>query len=371
MHSDSCRKWLLSNVKELRDSDCQAAVNFLLQTSGEFAPHAPSFHREAKSIASWLQEKETIDSLVKIAFESAKQAGQVIVHRNGIPAWLQLLLLVSQAGKRQANHMVNALLVLIEEANHEGLRRLMGEAILRIYAYYPLNVSLSSPSLRTLLIDVSRSTDWRSWRTRIDETTNDLLSGLKLAPSQRLVQGLLEISKGHPLILIRKLDVITQILEKDACTSSGGTSRARVQGEYYSGSTLAAYNCAVVKVNIRHWGYCYTDPLWTSFIDLLLSVPKEVLFSCGSVMGLHDFLAVYVKLFYVQSELKSGDKLQRLKARFGEVLSAFEKDTGWNDWLASTIPELDSVGSVRNILIRCSLITTNQAMENIRARQEG
>jgi hypothetical protein len=266
--------------------------------------------------------------------------------------------------------MVNTVLLKVEKAKHDGLRMLMAEAILRVYSYYPTHVSLGNPKLRTLLVDASKSIDWRTWRTPMDETLNDMLAGLKVNPSQRLVHGLVDISKSHPLILLRKLDAMADILENDASTANRGLSRVRVQAEDLEAPATAVYNTQQVKVVVRHWGYSYTDPLWVSFLEILLSVPREVLFSCGMRMGLDGLLLVYVKLLYIQSQLQNREKVVRLKTRFTDLIKAFEKDPAWNEWLASPVVGLDSLKTVRNVLIRCSLITTDQAMENIRSAQE-
>lgn len=364
-----CRDWLLSAINDLTSYDLQGIVNFLLQTSGQQSSHAPYLQQERISASSLFQTKESVGNLVTIAFECAKQAGQVINQRNDVAAWLHLLLLVAQTGKRQANHMISILLSKVEEAKHDGLRMLMGEAILRIYSYYPWNVNLGNPDLRKLLVDSSISIDWREWRSPLDDHLNNMFRGLKQSPNQRLVQGLIDLSKGHPLILLRKLELMTDILNDDAAADTRGSSRSRINAENIGGQIFANYNDSQVKVNVCHWGYRYTDPLWTSFIDILLSVPREVLFPCGISMGLEGLLEMYIKLIWVQSQLRNREqKATRLKLRFSDFMTAFEQDAAWNKWLGSKLRGIGSLGNVRNILIRCSLITTDKAMESIRSQ---
>lgn len=363
--SIACRDWILSKREAWGSLDLQRVVSFILQTSGQRATHTPSFQRS--TVCQWFEKKETVDGLVALAFECAKQAGQVIAQRNDIAGWLHLLLLIAQSGKREANHMVGSILTKVDEAKHDGLRMLMAEAVLRVYAYFPFNVSLGNPKLRTLLVDACKKTDWRSWRTPLDDTLNDMLGGLKLSPNQRLVHGLVEISKTHPLILLRKLVDMADILENDALAGNRRWSRVRVQGENLQGPGVAVFNGVELKVHIRHWGYSYTDPLWISFIDILLSVPREVLFSCGMGMGLETLLGVYLKLLFVQSTLR--DKTARLKARFADLVKGFAKDPQWNTWLASSVPGLDSQNKVRTVLVRCNLITSEQAIENVKANE--
>lgn len=367
----ACRDWILSNAIEWKFLDLQNVVLFLLQTSGQVAAHAPPFRPEGMSVSSWFQNKESVDGLVSVAFECAKVAGHTVAERNDVAAWLHLLLLVAQSGKMQANHMIQTLLLKLDEVKHDELRMLMGEAVLRVYCYFPSHVSLGNPKLRALLVDASKSVDWRSWRTPMDETLNDMLSGLKVSPTQRLVQGLVDVSKSHPLMLLRKLDAMADILEDDAIArvATGGVSRVRVQLDDLEGPAIGTCDGKEVKVIIRHWGYSYTDPLWLSFIDILLSVPREVLFSCGMKMGLDMLLVVYMKLLYVQCQLQPQEKATRLKSRFSELMAVFEKDpTTWNTWLSSQVPGLDSSKTVRNVLVRCSLISMEQARANITSR---
>jgi hypothetical protein len=171
-------------------------------------------------------------------------------------------------------------------------------------------------------------------------------------------------------MLLRKLDAMADILEDDAVTRvASGVSRARLQADDIDGPATAMCNDKDMKIVIRHWGYSYTDPLWVSLIEILLSVPREVLFSCGMKMGLDGLLLVYVKLMYVQCQLQSREKSTRLKSRFTDLMAMFEKDaTAWDTWLATQVPGLDSTKTVRSVLVRCSLISTDQAMENIRKR---
>mmetsp|Transcript_11059 Transcript_11059/g.16951 ORF Transcript_11059/g.16951 Transcript_11059/m.16951 type:complete len:162 (-) Transcript_11059:108-593(-) len=161
---------------------------------------------------------------------------------------------------------------------------------------------------------------------------------------------------------------MAEILQGDAGSNIRGASRSRIHAENLGGPISAHYNGSELKVHLRHWGYSYTDPLWTSFIDILLSVPREVLFPCGIGMGIEGLLGLYIKLLWIQSQLRNREqKAARLKLRFSDFITAFEKDPAWNKWLGSKVPGIGSLGNVKNVLIRCSLITTDQAMENIRS----
>lgn len=367
--STACRDWILSR-DDWKGLDILSLATFVVLTSGKITAHATSFQNEGVCASSCFQNKESVDGVVSLAFECATISEDAIVDRNSVASWLHLLLLVAQAGKVQANHMIQSLLREIEGSKRDGIRMLMAQAILRVYCYFPSHVSLANPKLRTLLVDASKSVDWRTWRTPIDDTLNDMLAGLKVNPTQRLVHGLVDVSKSYPLMLLRKLDAMADILQDDAMTrGASGVSRVRFQADDMNGPATAMCNTKEVKVVIRHWGYSYTDPLWVSFIEILLSVPREVLFSCGMKMGLDVLLLVYVKLLYVQCQLHSGEKATRLRSRFADLIAVFEKDaTSWDSWLSSKIPGLSSDKTVCSVLVLCSLISSDQAMESVRKR---
>ena len=139
-------------------------------------------------------------------------------------------------------------------------------------------------------------------------------------------------------------------------------------GDNLNGPAEAIYHEKNVKVKVQHWGYMFTDSLWLAIVETLMLIPPELLFPCGVAMGIQELLETYVKLLLIQSGLYNRDKTARLKGRFSDLLGVFEKSYGWHDWLASKDHELKSLGSMRNILISCGLITTDRAMSNIRAK---
>ena len=106
--------------------------------------------------------------------------------------------------------------------------------------------------------------------------------------------------------------------------------------------------------------------------DFATLVPKEVLFGCGLQMGLLDLLGVYMRLMFVQSELRTNEKIPRLKNKLSEFFGALKaaNNKAWDDWLASSISDLSSLGTTRNVLMICDFISHQQAIDSVKKENQ-
>jgi len=88
----------------------------------------------------------------------------------------------------------------------------------------------------------------------------------------RIVQALADSSKKHPLLVLRKLIRIGELLEDDA-TVQVETSEYEKKGVVFGQSLTGPANAKVghvsMKVTVKHWGYNFTEIVWTSFLDVL------------------------------------------------------------------------------------------------------
>jgi len=374
-HAKSCQDWILAPKRRTEDLDTDRMVQFLVTTSEQQSVHISSFERSVGLNRDfWMDKKECLGDAVQLVLECLGNSPDEPSGRNALQPWLQLLLLIAQRGKNQTNYLIASLVSAVEDfKGEEASQSLVRSTILRLYAYFPDYVNLGNAQVRTTLIEACKaSTEWLTWRCPRDSQMDDMLATLKTNYSQRLTQALVDLSKSHPLLVLRKFRTVAALLDDDASSvhTNRNNDRNRVQGEYLSSPAQAKVGDRIVKVAIRHWGYAFTDPLWVSVVEILLSIPHEVLFSCGLGSGLEDLLGVYVKLLFVQSQLRNRDRAARVKGRFSDLIGIFESNEGWDKWLASKVPGLPSLGKMRNILISCSLITTEQAMENIRSKKK-
>ena len=288
---DVCRDWILSSADDLKDLNTVLVVTFLLQISNQQTPQSEFFQRDGMYVQSWLQKKENIDRISDIALQCGIQLGNISSSKDGVDAWMALVLIVAQSGKMQANYLIQRLLQKTDFDNNAEVIKLVSNAVLRIYCNFPFYVSLGNSKLRSILMEASRSIDWHTWHTPMDEMLYNMIYGIKAHPIPRLVHGLVDLSKSHPLMLLRKLKQMAEILEEDAFQSPGSNaiSRNRLQSDNIDCPATTTLYGKEVKVIIRHWGYSFTEPLWISFVDILLSLPREVLLSCGINMGLTRF----------------------------------------------------------------------------------
>jgi hypothetical protein len=141
------------------------------------------------------------------------------------------------------------------------------------------------------------------------------------------VQSIIQIANQHPLLLMRHLNVIRQgLIDDGSGLDSHGQpliKRGRIQGNIPE--AIAEIDGRMIKVTIVQWGYSFNEPVWSSMLDLLLSIPSEVLFKVGVDSGLQDIMDVYSRLFVVHtSELKSETNIIQLRGKFNRLLSSFE-----------------------------------------------
>lgn len=357
-HVLECQQWILSNHHDL----CVSSIlRFLIATSGQPSVHVQPFLSSTTRVEDfWGASESGLTAGVTIALQGAQKTkgDQYLNAPINLPDWLVLLMLLARADKVSMNRVCEMLLRAMEE---DELRASLRSAILRLYASFPLAMKLGDSRLRAVLVEGVKSVPWLDWRCALDAQLEDMLFSVKSTP--RMVQALMDMARSHPLLVLRKMPTMVRLLEDDGCRHS--SSRGRTYGENLLGSMEANLLGKSVKVTVRHWGYSFSESLWLSLLDILKSIPREVLFSCGAYMGLGDFLGVYAKLLFIQCQLQSNPS--RVKSKFADVLDEFKLSDfkGWESWLALKQPELLSLGSTRNILISCSLITPELSQNKV------
>jgi hypothetical protein len=357
-HVLECQQWILSNHHNL----CVPSIlRFLISTCGQPTVHIrPFISSTTRAQDFWGASKSSLRTGVTIALQGAQQEEYPNVNASiSLPDWLVLLMLLARNGKESMRIVCEMLLKAMEK---DHLRKRLRSAILRLYTSYPMEMKLGDPRLRAVLVEGVKSVPWLDWRGALDAQLEDMLFSVQSTP--RVAQTLIEMAKSHPLLVLRKVPTMVRLLEDDG--DSHCKSRGRTYGENLLGSMEANLMGKSVKVTVRHWGYSFTEYLWVSLLDILKSIPREVLFSCGSYMGLGDLLGVYAKMLFIQCQIQSNPT--RVKSKFGDFLDEFKSSDpkGWESWLDLRQPELHSLGNTRNVLISCSLITPTNEAERIR-----
>jgi len=364
-HAQECQQWMLSNHDGL---DAPSILRFLIATSRQPSIHAHSFISSTTPAEGyWGTSESGLKAGVMIAVQGATEPCSFGVDDPiNLPDWLVVLLLLARTGQQSMMRVCEMLLGAMEKEQDQQILSRLQSAILRLYTYFPKRMKLGNPRLRGVLIEGAKSGRWLSWRSSLDAQLDDMLYSLKSNPSKRIIQALMDLSKSHPLLVLRKIPAMTQLLEDDACVPKHSNARGRIYGENLLGSLGATISGKPVKVTVRHWGYSFTESLWISLLDVLMSIPKEVLFSCGSHMGLGEFLGVYAKLLFIQCQLQSNPA--RVKSKFSDMINEFKSTDpkGWESWLASKQPALPSLDHMRNVLMSCSLIAPETSVEDLR-----
>jgi hypothetical protein len=121
------------------------------------------------------------------------------------------------------------------------------------------------------------ASEWLSWRSPMDDVFENLMMLLVQSGVPGLVvPALVDDAKKHPLLILRKLGRMEELLEQDATAHSAflGDSERRgvISGRSLIDPVIARVDATTsLKVTVRHWGYNYTESIWISFLDIVTS----------------------------------------------------------------------------------------------------
>jgi integrator complex subunit 1 len=376
-HCIECREFLLSQGQDDDEPDLVKVVRFLVNTSNFSAVHVESVAEipVATEDSAWARSEDTVRSATRIALDCLVNADYEsrLRSRNDMPDSIALLLLIARIGRNQVQFVCGAIVDRLHKANG-SMRTCLLLCLLRLYAYFPFSMNLGKTIVRSFLIEAVRicSEDWLTWRSPLDDPLeNMLITALSSDSLQRSAQALCETAKKHPLLFMRKLDRVEDVLEKDAVAIDENLvneSLGIIVSASLDGPIQAQVRGTIVKVNVLHWGYSYRESNWFVVLDAVSAVPNEVLFGCGLRMGLIQLLEVYIRLTFVQSQLRTNERFLKLKAKFTDLLENFKVNNveAWDEWLHSASKSIPSLGSTRNVLVRCGLISEQYAIDHVK-----
>mmetsp|Transcript_28948 Transcript_28948/g.42032 ORF Transcript_28948/g.42032 Transcript_28948/m.42032 type:complete len:666 (+) Transcript_28948:444-2441(+) len=277
--------------------------------------------------------------------------------RNILPIWLVLILQVAKCGKKHLDLVTKVLLSLLPSSGWEG--QIIPVALLRLYAYFPSLMALNDPKLRGILLDAAgeNASKWLEWRSPLDSQLSEMIKNLSVNPHQRLLQSMSDFSKRHPLVVARHFGTLVHILDDDASACS--ERRGRVNEKSSCEFATAKVELGSIRITVRHWGYSFTETVWTSVIEILMALPSEVMFTCGQKMGLMKLLAIYLKLIFTQKQINCEENTSRIKEKLSKLLHAFQASNkqSWENWVECKLPEIETWGKIKEILLECQLIS--------------
>lgn len=380
-HVAACYEWLLSAGKATDASKFCAprVIRFLVLCSGQQSVNMDGFSAKitVKCVENWGKSEDFVGASVAFAFDAMKEATASgfhpsLVSRNDLPDWLVLVLALAKCGRVQMKYICETILKRTSKPSDELSLPLLRAVFLRLYVANPHGMSLATAMIRSLLMEAAQeySVSWKDWRSPLDDQFQDMLDAVTSGTGQRLVRPLCDMSKKHPLLILRKSDIMTDFLDRDAAVGSHsrGTKELRgvIHGQSLAGPLNAVVSGKLTKVHVKHWGYSYTEFIWMALLDILCSIPGPVLFNCGLNMGFLEFLNVNMRLMYVQSQLRRTERDSRLKDKLKNILATFRKNSraGWEKWMASTNHGLPTLGEMRNVMICCALMDPKDVVKS-------
>jgi hypothetical protein len=331
-----CQRWVVSQQERCCRWDSHLSLKlvlrFLVLSSEQKSVNTFDYNRTLSWRFHYVQSPDCAKCIVDLSLtclslddqRSTQRQVCSINSRNVLPDWLVLILIVAKAGKAYLDLTTELILNRTDES--PGV---FSALLLRLYTLYPSLTNLSKNRLRTSLLRGAREhmTSWLQWRCPLDSQIKAMISYISKSPHKPLVQSIIQIANQHPLLLMRHLNVIRQgLIDDGSGLDSHGQpliKRGRIQGNIPE--AIAEIDGRMIKVTIVQWGYSFNEPVWSSMLDLLLSIPSEVLFKVGVDSGLQDIMDVYSRLFVVHtSELKSETNIIQLRGKFNRLLSSFE-----------------------------------------------
>ena len=281
-HLASCYEWLLSIGKNMEASAYSVAriTRYLVLTSGQQSVHIDKFSSKVtvKCIESWGKSEEFAVASAAVAFEGMKEATSSgftpgLLSRNFLPDWLVVILVLAKCGRVQMKYICESVIQRIAQPTEELSLPLLRAVFLRLYVSNPQGMNLGSAKIRAVLMEAAEeySNSWLDWRSPLDDQLNDMLETVTSGSGQRLIRPLADLSKKHPLLVLRKSHALVQFLEQDAAVGLPGENEMRgaVRGHSLTGPLNAVHSGKLAKVDIRHWGFKYTEYIWIALLDIL------------------------------------------------------------------------------------------------------
>lgn len=364
-HVTQCVEWIMSlDHTSSIDLDYEGITLFLISSSGQPSAQIDLFADFSWSDSDWANSKEFVTTGALIALKSLKQTpNPAVSRRHSLPSGFTLAFLLSRCGKKQLRIVCELILTDLAVPHAElSLTTMLEVLLLRLYLNFPQWMDLGSVEARTILMRASEnySTSWVNWMSSFDDKINDMLYSIANEELKNAKQ-LADLSRKQPLLILRKLPDMSELLMDDATIDNSSNQKGVIVGQNLSGKREVKFHGKLLKMSVQHWGYSYTEPLWVALLDVLSSMPREVLFTCGIKVGLLDLLTVYVELVSVQLQLLSASKTLRLKTKLNGAFTAFKQSNSgaWTKWLVSDVGD----GQIRHLLMSCDFISPQEATD--------
>lgn len=343
-HIAACHAWIFSQETKWKGAhSLDLVLRFIVLSSEPSSIHCfgcdNGYDDDEDAQSYFSYDEKSATCIINLALNAATMENKVAANdsnKEPPPDWLKLILLVGKSYQAMTARLI------LEKVDETRPSLVLSSLLLQLYIMHPLEISLSNAKLRKILLQASIDTlpQWLDWSCPLDDQLSEMLCNLTTSPHQRLVQSVTDLAKQHPLIFVRHLKSMSKMLLDDGSGRDSENQslmkRGRIFGKHPSGDAVAQIGDQMIKVTVVMWGYSFNEPIWTSVLDILLTLPVEVIFSCGTKMGLFELLEAYLTLFMVQiQELRSESNVVRLREKFIKLLESFKKYKAntYGDWV--------------------------------------
>jgi len=338
----ACQEWILTHHGSTNALSMKLLLRFLVVSSGQ--------GRESNFICA--QSKEYAESTMKIVLQYLEMTSdkssdtRFSEERNNLPDWLILTLILAKS-----HHQCIVTMLMETIGSNSSCTPTIYCVLLRLYLMFPMSSQWNDTEVINHLIKAAKHHTKKSlrWRCPFDSKVFEMLRDLGTSPHTRLLQSATEFTKVHSLIVIRHLHVLHERLVADGLggTDCSRTGRVGVRPP----AKMAQIGDRLVKVSILRWGFSYNESVWSSVLDLMLSFPAELLFTCGIDTGLLLVLEDCLKLFYAHvMELGSEECISTIRTKFVHLIQSFRacNSVEFQKWSQTDIA---GFGTVQTLLL--------------------
>ncbi|GAX12642.1 hypothetical protein FisN_13Lh110 [Fistulifera solaris] len=298
-HQSECMDWICKEMAVANDAAVHIVnvVRFLINTI------PVPFGSPAQMTSPPNQrtfDAQAIEGMINIALFCLKCAASI--HDSHAALGFDFGLWVSSLGKSPFESVTRNVIAEIKADTDLILKPVFSSFFLRLYLKHSLWLDLNPERTRRLLMKASElfQEQFSEWVSSLDDKINEVIESIS-SGQFRSIKILNDMARRHPLIVLRRGKDFALLLEHDASnTERDNGTRGMVHGEGFDYPLEAHYMNTNVFVIVRHWGYSYTESVWAAFLDIISSVPKDVLFGGEVEKNAKEFipnLLICFKLF--------------------------------------------------------------------------
>ena len=334
----ACREWILDDQNEVKILLSLRLILRFLVISFEHE----SFNRNCEDGFKYSEKNaKLVIRLVLRYLETTNDVSSEM--RNDLPDWLILTCITAKSH----HECISKSLIQTFNSNPD-LAPIMHSVLLRLYLMFP-TFQWSDATVGKHLVEAAKvhtKTSLR-WRCPLDSQVAELLHKVGTSPHTRLLQSATDFAKTHALIVIRHLRLLHERLVADGlgdeCTRTGRVGARQP-------TTLAQIGDQTIKVSITRWGFSYNEQVWNSVLDIIMSLPSELLFTSGVEAGLLLILEDFLKLFYAHiMDIGLEECVAQLRFKYLTLVKSFQTSNspGFQKW---TQVNVSGFGTVQTLL---------------------